>query len=119
MSAFYPLQTLMLLGTLPRMRCYFVLVRGDLDWAPDRPASDEFGSMKPAGFYCHRFVLAADEAKAVKTAFERVRVNLDNQVGWLRNGLATVDLEAEEVSTAPMYKLLKPDNRGHTFYHED
>jgi hypothetical protein len=40
-------------------------------------------------------------------------------MGWLRDGLATVELEAEEIATAPMHKLLKPDNRGHTFYGED
>ena len=101
------------------MRCYYVLVRGDLHWVSDRSATDEIGAMKPAGFYCHRYVLAGDEAKAAKTAFERVRSNLDNQVGWLRNGLATVTLEAEEIATAPIHKLLKPDNRGHTFYNED
>ena len=101
------------------MRCYYVLVRGDLDWVSDPSATDEFGATRPAGFYCHRYVLATDEAKAAKTAFERVRANLDSQMGWLRNGLATVDLEAEKISTAPMHKLPKPDNRGHTFYAED
>jgi len=102
-----------------RMRCYYVLVRGDLDWVPGRSATDEFGAMKPAGFYCHRYVLAANETRAAKAAFERVRANLDRQMGWFRDGLATVALEAEEIATAPMHKLLKPDNRGHTFYGED
>jgi hypothetical protein len=37
----------------------------------------------------------------------------------VKNGLATVDLQAEEVVDAAMHKLLKPDNRGHTFYNED
>jgi hypothetical protein len=100
------------------MRCYYVLVRGDLTWVSDRSATDEFGAMKPAGFYCHRYVLAGDEAKATRVAFERVRANLDNQMGWLNDGLATVQLEAEEVATAPMHKLLKPDNLGHSFYAE-
>jgi hypothetical protein len=101
------------------MRCYYVLVRGNLSWLPDRSATDEFGAMKPAGFYCHRFVLAANEARATQVAFERVRVNLDSQMGWLRDGLATVEPEAEEIATAPLHKLLKPDDRGHSFYGED
>ena len=76
------------------MRCYYVLVRGDLSWVTERTATDEFGATKPAGFYCHRYVLAADEARAAKIAIERVRANLDAQMGWLRDGLATVALQA-------------------------
>ena len=101
------------------MRSYYVLVRGDLKWTPGCSPSDAFGASKPAGFYCHRYVLAANEASAAEAAFKRVRENLDSQMGWLRDGLATVQLEAEEVATAPVHKLLKPDNRGHTFYGED
>jgi hypothetical protein len=63
--------------------------------------------------------LAADEARAADIAFRRVRANLDREMGWLRDGLATVELRADDVAVAPMHKLLKPDNRGHTFYCED
>lgn len=101
------------------MRCYYVLVHGMLDWVTDRSSADEFGSMKPDGFYCHRYVLAANEAQAVSRAFERVRANLDSQMGWFRDGLATVQLEAEELEPAAMHKLLKRENRGHTFYTEE
>jgi len=58
-------------------------------------------------------VLALNEAAASEKAFRRVR---DNLKGLLGDGAATVELEAEEVAIAPMHKLLKPDNRGHTFY---
>lgn len=98
------------------MRCYNVLVHGTLDWLPGLTPRDEIGVTKPHGFYCHRFVLAPDEAKASDTALRRVRANLDKQTGWLRDGLATVELHAEEITGAPMRKLLMPDNRGHTFY---
>jgi hypothetical protein len=101
------------------VRCYYILVHGRLDWSPGRSANDDFGAMKPAGFYCHRYVLAHDEAAAAETAFRRVRDNLDRQMGWLRNGLAVVQLKAENVSTAPMHKLLRRDNRGHSFYECD
>jgi len=98
------------------MRCYYVLVHGSLDWLPEHSARDEFGATKPAGFYCHRYILASNKAGAIDTAFRRVRENIDREMGWLRDGLATVEFEAEEVTAAPMHKLLKPDNRGHTFY---
>jgi hypothetical protein len=63
-------------------------------------------------------VLAPNETAAAETAFRRVRDNLDKEMGWVRDGLATVQLQTEEVAKAAMYKLLKPDNRGHTFYEE-
>jgi hypothetical protein len=100
------------------MRCFYVLVHGTLDWRPDRSPKDELGEGKPVGFYCHRYVLATNEASAIEIAFSRVRANLDRKLGWLRDGLATVELEAEEVEPAPMRKLLKRDNLGHTFYTE-
>jgi hypothetical protein len=100
------------------MRCYYVLVHGSLDWVPGRSAGDEFGAARPVGFYCHRYVLAHNEATAIDVALRRVRANLDTKMGWMRDGLATVALHAEEVAAAPMHKLLKPDNRGHTFYTE-
>jgi hypothetical protein len=106
-------------ANLPLVRCYFILVHGRLKWVPGRMAGDELGAMRPAGFHCHRYVLAANEDEAVETAFRRVRDNLDHQFGWLRDGLATVELEAEEVATAPIRKLLKGDNRGHTFYERE
>ena len=98
------------------MRCYYVLVHGKLDSVAGRQASAEPGESRPAGFYCHRYVLAANEREAADTASNRVRRNLASQMGWLRDGLATVHLEAEQVAAAPIYKLLRPDNRGFTFY---
>ncbi len=101
------------------MRCYYILVHGRLDWVPGRSAGDDLGATKPAGFYCHRYVLASSEAVASETAVHRVRLNLDEQTGWLRDGLATLELEAEKVAFAPVRKLLKPDNRGHAFYEQE
>ena len=101
------------------MRCYYVLVRGRLHWLPGRSAQDAIGATRPYGFYCHRYVIAANEAGAVETAFRRVRLNLDSELGWVRDGFVNLALEAEEVATAPISKLLKPDNRGHTFFADD
>ncbi len=101
------------------MRCYFILVHGKLNWVSERTASDAIGAKRPAGFHSNRFVLASHEAGAVETAFRRVRATLDSQMGWLRDGLATVELEAEEIAGAPIHKLLKRENRGHTFYERE
>jgi hypothetical protein len=99
------------------MRCFYVLVHGKLDWAVTRADEDELD--RPAGFYCHRFVLAQNEAHATEKAFSRVRENLDERFGWLSDRSARLTLEAEELSFAPMHKLLKRENRSHAFYDEE
>jgi hypothetical protein len=98
------------------MRCFYVLVHGTLQWHPSKLATDVIRADRPDGFWCHRFVLAADEKGAVNKTFRRVTDNLDGEFGWLSSGAAKVALEATEVSVAPVHKLLKPDNKGHTFY---
>jgi hypothetical protein len=98
------------------MRCYYVLVHGTLNWQV--AASAEGGVPQPRGFYCHRYLLAPDEGSAAEIAFRRVRSNLDRQSGWLADGSATLHLEAEEISVTSFLKLLKPDNRGHSFYQD-
>jgi len=102
------------------MRCFYVLVHGRLRWrAEPAPTETDAAATRPLGFYCHRYVLASGEAQAEAAAFRRVRENLEKQTGWVGAGLAVLDLEAEELTMAPMHKLLRSDNRGHTFYHED
>ena len=98
------------------MRCFHVLVHGRFRLLAEPGPADDPALVTPAGFYCHRYVLAADEAQAAASALRRVRENLDRRIGWIRSGLATLELEAEEISVAPLRKLLKPDNRGHSFY---
>jgi hypothetical protein len=99
------------------MRCFFVLVHGSLHWHGEPPPAED-GALKgpPTGFYCHRYVFASAKGEAEAAAFARVRKNLDRQTGWISRGLATLELEAEEVAAAPMRKLLKRENQGHTFY---
>ena len=98
------------------MRCYYVLVHGLLRWHSRTPVGDEIGANRPAGFYCHRYLLAADEDDAVARAFRRVSDNLEREFGWVSSGAASLNLEAEEVSAAPILNVLKPDNKGHTYY---
>ncbi len=98
------------------MRCYYVFINGALAWhvaAPDDP-----NCYQPKGFYCHRYVLASDEGQAIRKAFARVRENLDRGGRWLSGGDATLDLEAEEVSVAPLSNLLRPRS-GYSFYEEE
>lgn len=97
------------------MRCFWVLVHGQLQWSVPMAGSDSDVS-QPEGFYCHRFVLASDPSIAAQKAFASVSANLDRQTGWLRNGVAKLDLEAEEVVQSALIQAFRPDNRGHTFY---
>ena len=99
------------------MRCFYVLVHGNLEWLDEQSGQlEEADNDRPSGFYCHRFVLASDECGAKEKAFRRVRENLERQTGWLGNNQATLELDAPEVAVAPMLKALAPDDRGHTFY---
>jgi hypothetical protein len=102
------------------MKCYYVLVHGRLDWDAVSPATENHAdAFRPAGFWCHRYVLASTVYTAQEVAFRRVRENLDRRTGWLTAKAARLQLEAEETVQAPIFKLLKPDNRGHTFYDEE
>jgi len=98
------------------VRCFYILVHGTLSWRTELAPGDDPEAFRPAGFYCHRYVLASGDDEAKDKAFDRVRRNLDKQTGWIGAGLAVLDLQAEEVVEAPMHKVLKPDNRGHSFY---
>lgn len=98
------------------MRCYRVLVHGRLDWHFASAAEDEF---RPRGLYCHRYVLAASEDEAREIAFRRVRQNFDRMGNWLSDGKASLELAADEVAPSSFLNLLRPDNRGHTFYDHD
>jgi hypothetical protein len=96
------------------MRCYYILIHGKLDWQGTPQGDGEVS--QPIGFYCHRYLLASNKPEAAEKAFRRVRANLND---WLGEGGPKLDLGAEEIAEAPIYKLLLPENRGHTFYAEE
>ena len=96
------------------MRCFYVRVHGSIDWPPERLDDEEM--FTPAGFYCHRYVFAAGFQEAADKAFRLVRKSLEKQTGWLGQGLTTLTLEADELTPAPMRKLLKRGNRDQSFY---
>ena len=99
------------------MRCFYVLVHGSIEWDSDPAVDDEF--FKPAGFHCHRYVLASGFEDAAEKAFRRVQKSLEKQTDWIRQGLAKLTLEAEELRLAPMHKLLARGNRGQAFYENE
>ena len=96
------------------MRCFYVRVHGSLEWDCD-PAVDE-DCFRPGGFHCDRYVLAKGFEDAADKAFRRVRKNLEKQTGWLKQGLAKLTLEAEELKPAPLHKLLRHSRRVRDFY---
>lgn len=96
------------------MRCYYVFVHGEFEWLAPPLKGEE--TSQPRGFYCHRYVLAADDVEAVGTAFNRVRHNFNKACDWITSGTANLLLEANEVSEAAFHMLLKPDVRNHVFY---
>lgn len=99
------------------MRCFYVLVHGKLEWDCEPDVDDDF--FRPAGFYCHRYVLAKGFEDAAEKAFRRVRKNLEKQTGWLGQGLAKLTLEAEELKPAPIHKLLRRGRRVRDFYESE
>lgn len=99
------------------MRCYYVFVHGSLSWVSP-PVRCAAGTL-PKGFYCFRWVLASTEEEAASRAFKRVEANLDNRTGWLTGGNAVLTLDVDEIRKAPLYKLLKRENRAHVFYEEE
>lgn len=96
------------------MRCFYVLVHGSLEW-PEVHLADE-DSFTPAGFHCPRYVLASGFEEAVEKAFRLVRRNLEKQTGWLKQGVAKLTLEAEELKPAPIHMLLRRNRRVRDFY---
>lgn len=98
-------------------RCFYVQVHGTLHWGSESLHNKEL--FTPAGFICHRYVLASGYEDATERAFRRVRQNLQRHTQWLQSGLAVLDLEAEEVRPAPLSRLLRRGNRGQVFYDEE
>ena len=98
------------------MRCYYVLVHGQLEWLV--PLSEEEGASQPSGFYCYRYVLAANQADAATRALQRVAHQFHKICDWVTTMNANLVLEADDVSEAAFYMLLKPDMRNHIIYDE-
>jgi hypothetical protein len=105
---------------LVEMKCFRVVVHGQLNWrTATRGDAVADAVFQPAGFYCHRFVVAMTQDAAQAAAFRKVAANLDEQTGWLRSGSAELQMVVDEMQIVPIYKLFRPANLGHTFYNRD
>ena len=96
------------------MRCFYVVVHGTLEWSADHLENED--AFTPAGFHCHRYVLASGFEEAAGKAFRHIRRNLEKQTGWLKQGRAKLTLECEELRPAPLHKLLRRNRRVCDFY---
>ena len=96
------------------MRCFHVLVRGTLEWPQEQ--LDDVEAFTPAGFTCHRYVLASGFKDAAEKAFRIVRRNLERQTGWLKQGAVKLTLECEELKPAPIHKIFKRGRKVGDFY---
>lgn len=98
------------------MRCFYVLVVGELTWRTrDLEAGEPF---RPAGFATFRYVLAETETDAVEKAFRRVEERLNSTTVWLSDDLAQLRMSVEQISSAPMSRLLKTEP-GFAFYPQE
>ena len=80
------------------MRCFYVVVHGTLEWSADHLENED--AFTPAGFHCHRYVLASGFEEAAGKAFRHIRRNLEKQTGWLKQGRAKLTLESEQMQTS-------------------
>jgi hypothetical protein len=95
------------------------MVHGTFKWDTPTVSPDQGGEVfQPQGFYCHRYVMASTTEAAQAKAFARVRLGLSKD-DWLNPHSVVLHLAADEITTAPFYKLLTPENRGHSFYTEE
>ena len=92
------------------MRIFHVLIHGGFT-ARVRLAPE----VSTQGFYTSRWVLARDEAAAVQKAFRSARAELD-QWDDIRDGLVSVNFEAEETGPGSLWRWLRGGGRGFTFY---
>ena len=93
------------------MRCHRVSIHGTFD-----PRVRLAREVEAAGFYTTRWVVAANEQKAVTRALRSARSELD-QYSDVRDGLVAVQMEVEEVAPGSWWRWLqKGGGRGFSFY---
>ena len=96
------------------VRCFCVLVHGQFEHRVHTASAE----MKPRGFYTTRWVVATGRENAVQKAFRSTKLELQ-QWPYIRDGLAEVGMEAEEVGPGSWWRWLKGGGRGFSFYIDD
>lgn len=71
------------------------------------------------GFYAIRCVFAHTSRQGLEKAFANVRQGLGHWNADIRDGLASVHLNAEEVELTAWWNAFRRFNRVHPFYADD
>jgi hypothetical protein len=95
------------------VRCFSVLIHGSF-----RPRLNFGPETSARGFYTTRWVVTADERAALVRAFALARGELIASQPDIRDGLVSIEMEAEEVEPGSWWRWLKGGGRGFTFYAE-
>lgn len=96
------------------MRCYYVLVHGELQYHLDREAT----GLQSKGFVAARCLFARNAEEATFKAFAKVTRGLAERNADIRDGLISVKFEAEEVEVTNWWNAFRRFNRSHAFYQE-
>jgi hypothetical protein len=96
------------------VRCFSVLMHGAF-----RPRLNFESEVSPRGFYTTRWTVTSSQQKAVKPAFDSAKRELAGQHPDTRDGLVTVEMQAEDVATGSWWRWLKGGGRGFAFYMDD
>lgn len=100
------------------MRCYRVLVHGRICRA-DADPDGHSELVQPKGFYANRYVLAATEQGAANRALGLVRKDMADRDALVRAGKKQLSVSVVEVDRANIASILKPINKGYSFYIAD
>ena len=114
LSVFHPLRTLAKWRMQPLMRCFQVLIHGAF-----RPRLNFGAELSAHGFYTTRWVLASDEQTAIKKGFSSARRELLTKQADIRDGLVSMNMEAEEIAPGSWWRWLKGGGGGFSFYTDD
>ena len=94
-----------------QVRCFRVVIHGAF-----QPRLNLGSDVSARGFYTTRWVVTPDEQAAVGKAFNSARGELARGHPDIRDGLVTIDMEAEEVAPGSWWCWLKNGSRGFSFY---
>jgi hypothetical protein len=96
------------------VRCFLVLLHGAF-----RPRLNFGPEISARGFYTTRWVVTSDEQTAIVRAFASARRELQEKHADIRDGLVSIEMEAQEVEPGSWWRWLKGGGRGFSFYTEE
>jgi hypothetical protein len=96
------------------VRCFRVLIHGQFERLVQLGPAE----VETRGFYTTRWVVADAEQSAIRKAFQSAKLELQ-QWSDIRDGLVSIDLEAEDVSPGSWWRWLRGGGKGFAFYIDD